>query len=230
MPSSHLILCCPLLLLPPIPPSIRGPHVLFLPLWYRHAEFSFPPSVGVQLLSHVRVLGTPGTAAHQASLSFTTPLSLLKLMSVDDDIQPSHPLSPSFPFAFCLSQHQGRCYKYSCMWLLFYFWREKSVPLEVDLPRWLVQTSRDGTQGRGDRQAPLLGWAHHLCLLLLSLIWGQMHRKIAEPPSVRSASRKDELNLSAATLGRENEEEVSVWHQWDFKIFFLNMTHFRSLY
>ena len=24
MPSSHLILCCPLLLLPPIPPSIRG--------------------------------------------------------------------------------------------------------------------------------------------------------------------------------------------------------------
>ena len=24
MPSSHLILCCPLLLLPPIPPSIRS--------------------------------------------------------------------------------------------------------------------------------------------------------------------------------------------------------------
>ena len=26
MPSSHLILCCPLLLLPPIPPSIRKPQ------------------------------------------------------------------------------------------------------------------------------------------------------------------------------------------------------------
>ena len=135
MPSSHLIFCHPLLLLPAIPPSIRGPHVLFLPLWYRHAEFSLPPSVGVHLLSHVRVFGTPGTAAHQASLSFTISLSLLKLMSVDDAIQPSHPPSPSFPFAFCLSQHQGRRYKYSCMWLLLYFWREKSVSLEVDLPR-----------------------------------------------------------------------------------------------
>ena len=36
----------------------------------------------VQLLSHVRLFGTPWTAAHQASLSVTNSLSLLKLMSI----------------------------------------------------------------------------------------------------------------------------------------------------
>ena len=43
MPSSHLILCCPLLLLPPIPPSIRvfsnesTPHMR----WPKYWSFSF---------------------------------------------------------------------------------------------------------------------------------------------------------------------------------------------
>ena len=50
-------------------------------------------------------------------------------------------------------------------------------------------------------------------LLLPSPILGQRHRKIAEPPLVRSVSHENELNLSASTLGRENEEEVSVLHQ-----------------
>ena len=48
----------------------------------------------------------PWTAAHQASLSITSSQSLLKLMSVDDAIQPSHPLFSSSP-VFNLSQHQG---------------------------------------------------------------------------------------------------------------------------
>ena len=39
--------------------------------------------VVVQLLSHVRLLATPWTTAHQASLSFTISRSLLKLMSID---------------------------------------------------------------------------------------------------------------------------------------------------
>ena len=47
--------------------------------------------VVVQSLSLVRLFVTPWTAALQASLS----------------IQPSHPLSPSSPSAFNLSQHQG---------------------------------------------------------------------------------------------------------------------------
>ena len=36
---------------------------------------------------------TPWTVAHQASLSFTVSKSLLKLMSIDDAVQPSHSLS-----------------------------------------------------------------------------------------------------------------------------------------
>ena len=90
MPSSHLILCHPLFLLPPIPPRIRGTHVLFLLLWFRHAEFSFPRSVGVHLLSCVWGFGTPGTAARQASLSFTIFRSLLKLMSVESVMSSNH--------------------------------------------------------------------------------------------------------------------------------------------
>ena len=49
----------------------------------------------------------PWTAAHQASLSITSSQSLLKLMSVDDAIQPSHPLWSPSPPAFNLSQHRG---------------------------------------------------------------------------------------------------------------------------
>ena len=43
MPSSHLILCCPLLFLPPIPPSIRVfSNELTLPLrWPKYWSFSF---------------------------------------------------------------------------------------------------------------------------------------------------------------------------------------------
>ena len=37
----------------------------------------------VHLLSHVRLFVTPRTAVHQASLSFTISLSLLKLMSIE---------------------------------------------------------------------------------------------------------------------------------------------------
>ena len=46
----------------------------------------------VQLLSHVWLFVTPGTAAHQASLSFAISQSLLKLMFIGDAIQPAHPV------------------------------------------------------------------------------------------------------------------------------------------
>ena len=59
--------------------------------------------------SVVRFFGTPWTAAHQASLSFTISPSLLKLMSIESviTIQPSPPLSSPSPLAFSHSQHQG---------------------------------------------------------------------------------------------------------------------------
>ena len=43
MPSSHLILCCPLLLLPPIPPSIRGfsNESTLCMRWPKYWSFSF---------------------------------------------------------------------------------------------------------------------------------------------------------------------------------------------
>ena len=46
MPSSHLILCCPLLLLPPIPPSIRvfSNETTLHMRWQKYWSFSFSPS------------------------------------------------------------------------------------------------------------------------------------------------------------------------------------------
>ena len=52
-------------------------------------------------------LSTPWIAARQASLSITNSESLLKLMSIGDAFQPSHPLSCPSPPALNLSQHQG---------------------------------------------------------------------------------------------------------------------------
>ena len=50
MPSSHLILCCPLLLLPPIPPSIRVFSNLSLRLLLKVIHFNFT-TVLVDILS-----------------------------------------------------------------------------------------------------------------------------------------------------------------------------------
>ena len=44
----------------------------------------------VQLLSHVLLFKTPWTAAHQASLSFTTLQSLLKLMCIESVMPSNH--------------------------------------------------------------------------------------------------------------------------------------------
>ena len=59
MPSSHLILCRPLLLLPPIPPSIRGfSNELTLPMrWPKYWSFSFSiiPSKEIPGLISVRM-------------------------------------------------------------------------------------------------------------------------------------------------------------------------------
>ena len=48
-----------------------------------HQEISNRIFSSVQLLSYVRIFATPWIAAHQASLSFTISLSLLKLMSIE---------------------------------------------------------------------------------------------------------------------------------------------------
>ena len=52
MPSSHLILCCPLLLLPPVPPSIRvfSNESILRMRWPKYWSFSFSisPSMNIQ--------------------------------------------------------------------------------------------------------------------------------------------------------------------------------------
>ena len=85
--------------------------------------------LGKNTFCSVWLFATPWTATCQTSLSFTISWSFLKLMSIefmvcwwwdercpsnhliqlDDEmsIQSSHPLSPPFPAAFNLSQHQG---------------------------------------------------------------------------------------------------------------------------
>ena len=62
------------------------------------------PSGFVQLLSHVWLLVTPWTAAHQASLSFTISQSLLKSISIVSVMLSNHLiLCHTPPFAFSLS-------------------------------------------------------------------------------------------------------------------------------
>jgi len=65
-------------------------------LW-QEGEFS-----SVQSLSHVQLFVTPWTAAHQASLSITNSLSLLKLMSIES-VMPSHHLILCRPLLLPLS-------------------------------------------------------------------------------------------------------------------------------
>ena len=48
------------------------------------------PCIVVQSHSHVRLFGTPWTAPHQASLSFTISWSLLKLMSTESVMPSDH--------------------------------------------------------------------------------------------------------------------------------------------
>ena len=85
------------------------------PLWpHPQPRCTIPPHLKVivrmvvRLLTCVQLFTTPWTAARQASLSFTIALSLLKLTSIGDGIQPSHPLSSPSPPALNLSQHQGQ--------------------------------------------------------------------------------------------------------------------------
>ena len=52
------------------------------------------------MLSRVRLFATPWAAAHQASLSFTISLSLLKLTSIKSVMPPSH-LILCHPFSSC---------------------------------------------------------------------------------------------------------------------------------
>ena len=78
-------------------------------MWVRSPGWEDPlqkEMASVQLLSRIRLFATPWTAAHQASLSITNSLSLLKLMSIKS-MMPSNHLILCHPLLFlpsiCLS-------------------------------------------------------------------------------------------------------------------------------
>ena len=55
-----------------------------------HLLTTYPVVVAVQVLSHVQLSATPGTAARQVSLSFTISWSLRKFMSTESVILSNH--------------------------------------------------------------------------------------------------------------------------------------------
>ena len=70
MPSNHLILCCPLLLLPPIPPSIRvfSNESIFHMRWPKYWSFNFSISLSNEhprlisfRMDRLDLLAVPGT-------------------------------------------------------------------------------------------------------------------------------------------------------------------------
>ena len=83
---------------------------------HKHADL-------VQSLSHVHLFATPWTAAHQASLCFTTSRSLLKLMSIESPMPSNHIfccpliLLPSiFPSIRIFSSESVLCVRWPKYW------------------------------------------------------------------------------------------------------------------
>ena len=62
-------------------------NILYITICYRMYQVFI---LVVQLLSHVPFFGTPQTAACQASLSFTNPPNLLKLISIESVMPSNH--------------------------------------------------------------------------------------------------------------------------------------------
>ena len=77
----------------------------------------------VQSLSHVHIFTTPWTVVHQASLSFTIPQSLLKLMSIESVMPSNHLILCSplllptiFPRIRVFSNELALCIRWTKHW------------------------------------------------------------------------------------------------------------------
>ena len=95
MPSSHLILHRPLLLLPPIPPSIR--------VFSNVSDQIRSVAQSCPTLCDLMNRSMPGLPVHHQLPEFTQ----THVHRVSDAIQPSHPLSSRSPPAPSPSQHQS---------------------------------------------------------------------------------------------------------------------------
>ena len=74
-------------------------------------------AVGVQSLSRVQLFETPWTATRQASLSFTTSWSLLKLKSIESVMPSSHPAISSSVALFSCLQSLSASESFPMSWL-----------------------------------------------------------------------------------------------------------------
>ena len=94
-----------------------------------HPELTFSENnhrpvyaTAVQSLSCVHLFVTPGTAAHQAALSFTVSQSLLKLMSIESVMPSNHLchslllLSSIFPSISVFSNESALCIRWPKYW------------------------------------------------------------------------------------------------------------------
>ena len=67
-----------------------GLHCIQCQVYKNHSFIIHSAKIVVQLLSHGQLFATPWTAAHQASLSITNFLSLLKLSSIESVMPSNH--------------------------------------------------------------------------------------------------------------------------------------------
>ena len=127
MPSSHLILCCPLLLLPPIPPSIRvfsNESTLHM-RWPKYWSFSFSiisskeiPGLISFRMDWLDLLAVQGTL--KSLLQHHSSKASILRCSAFFTVQLSHPytttglLSVKTLNTFCISS-------YHCSYLVLYF-------------------------------------------------------------------------------------------------------------
>ena len=98
MPSSHIILCCPLLLLPPIPPSIRvfSNESTLRMRWPKYWSFSFSispsnehPGLISPRMDWLDILAVQGTL--KSPLQHHSSKASISWCSAFLTVQPSHP-------------------------------------------------------------------------------------------------------------------------------------------
>ena len=93
------------------------PSVKVVPLAF-HSTAITAHSIIVPLLSCIRLFVTSWTTVCQNPLSFAISWSLLKFISTEPVILSNHPLPPSTPLAFSLSQHQPASFPVSQLFAL----------------------------------------------------------------------------------------------------------------
>ena len=157
MPSSHLILCRPLLLLPPIPPSIRvfsNESTLHM-RWPKYWSFSFSiiPSKEIPGLISFRMdwldlLAVQGTLESLLEVLLHAPEALAGVLR-----HPKHPQPPPFLQILPLKDDKGKSMKIQGNDV--FFLRAREATRAPTPPSYSFGSGRKGQNQRSKR--PLVG-------------------------------------------------------------------------